>query len=54
MRSRTDRDILKLAVIERHTGSGNIVKGFDIGFGLKKGPLPEAWPDSLQYYCDGG
>ncbi len=35
----TDRDILKLAVIERHTGSGNIGKGFVSGFGLKKGAI---------------
>jgi len=33
------RNILKIAVIERHTGSGNIGKGFVRGFGLKKGAL---------------
>ncbi len=33
------RDILKIAVIERHHGSGNIGKGFVRGFGLKKGAL---------------
>ncbi|MBU4345159.1 MAG: adenine deaminase [Desulfobacteraceae bacterium] len=33
------RDILKIAVVERHTGSGNIGKGFVRGFGLKKGAL---------------
>ena len=33
------RDILKIAVIERHTGSGNMGKGFVRGFGLKKGAL---------------
>jgi adenine deaminase len=35
----TDRDILKIAVIERHRGSGNIGKGFVSGFGLKKGAI---------------
>ncbi len=33
------RDILKIAVVERHTGSGNIGKGFVRGFGLKRGAL---------------
>lgn len=33
------RNILKIAVIERHTGSGNIGKGFVTGFGLKKGAM---------------
>jgi adenine deaminase len=33
------RDILKIAVVERHTGSGNMGKGFVSGFGLKKGAL---------------
>ena len=33
------RDILKIAVIERHTGSGNIGKGFVKGFGLKRGAI---------------
>jgi len=37
--SDTDRDILKLFVIERHTGSGNIGKGFISGLGLKRGAL---------------
>ncbi len=35
----TDRDILKIAVIERHTASGNMGKGFVKGFGLKRGAL---------------
>jgi adenine deaminase len=35
----TDRDILKLAVIERHRGSGRIGLGLVSGFGLKKGAL---------------
>lgn len=33
------RDIVKLFVIERHTGSGNIGKGFINGLGLKRGAL---------------
>ena len=33
------RDLLKMAVIERHQGSGNIGKGFVKGFGLNYGAL---------------
>lgn len=33
------RDILKIAVVERHTGLGGIGKGFVRGFGLKQGAL---------------
>ncbi|MDO9264580.1 MAG: adenine deaminase, partial [Desulfosalsimonadaceae bacterium] len=33
------RDILKIAVVERHKGTGNVGKGFVSGFGLKKGAL---------------
>ncbi len=33
------RDLLKLAVIERHTGSGRIGLGFVRGFGLRRGAL---------------
>lgn len=33
------RDILKIAAVERHSGSGNIGKGFVKGFGLKKGAI---------------
>jgi len=33
------RDILKLAVVERHQASGNIGLGFVKGFGLKRGAL---------------
>ena len=33
------KDMLKMAVIERHTGTGNIGKGFVKGFGLKHGAL---------------
>jgi adenine deaminase len=34
-----DRDLLKIAVIERHTASGRIAKGFITGYGLKRGAL---------------
>lgn len=34
-----DRDILKLAVVERHHGTGNVGLGFVRGFTLKKGAL---------------
>jgi adenine deaminase len=34
-----DRDLLKIAVVERHIGSGNIGKGFVRGFGLKQGAI---------------
>lgn len=33
------RDILKVAVIERHRGTGNVAVGFVKGFGLKAGAL---------------
>lgn len=34
-----DRDLLKIAVIERHHATGNIGKGFISGFGLKRGAI---------------
>jgi len=34
-----DADLLKLAVLERHRGTGNIGVGFVRGFGLRKGAL---------------
>ena len=34
-----DRDLLKIAVLERHLASGNIGLGFVKGFGLKKGAI---------------
>jgi adenine deaminase len=37
--SDTERDMLKIAVIERHRASGQIGKGFIHGFGLKRGAL---------------
>ncbi len=35
----TERDIVKLAVIERHAGDGNIGIGFVTGFGLRAGAI---------------
>ncbi len=35
----TERDILKMVVLERHRASGGIGKGFIHGFGLKRGAL---------------
>lgn len=37
--SDTERDILKIAVVERHKNSGRISKGFVHGFNLKKGAI---------------
>ena len=37
--SDVERDIVKIFVIERHTGSGNIGKGFITGLGLKRGAI---------------
>ncbi|MDH7515923.1 MAG: adenine deaminase [Bacteroidota bacterium] len=34
-----ERDILKLAVVERHRGTGNIGVGFVRGFGLRRGAI---------------
>jgi adenine deaminase len=34
-----DRDLLKIAVVERHTGSGNVGLGLATGFGLSNGAL---------------
>jgi adenine deaminase len=34
-----ERDILKIAVIERHQGTGNAGLGFVRGFGLKRGAI---------------
>ena len=34
-----DRDLLKIAVVERHKGTGNIGLGFVRGFGFKKGAI---------------
>ncbi len=37
--SNTERDILKMVVIERHHAGGNVGKGFINGFGLKRGAI---------------
>ncbi len=37
--ARPARDLLKIAVVERHHGTGNVGKGFVKGLGLKKGAL---------------
>ncbi len=34
-----ERDLLKMAVIERHRATGNVGKAFINGFGLKRGAL---------------
>ena len=37
--SDVDRDILKICVVERHKGTGNVGVGFVKGFGIKKGAI---------------
>ena len=37
--SDTQRDILKLSVVERHHGTGNVAVAFARGFGLKRGAI---------------
>jgi len=37
--SDTSRDVLKIAVVERHRGSGNVFTGFVKGLGLRKGAI---------------
>lgn len=37
--SDVERDLIKIFVIERHTGTGNIGKGFIRGLGLKRGAI---------------
>jgi adenine deaminase len=39
----SERDILKLAVVERHLGSGRIGVGLVSGFGLKRGALASSY-----------
>lgn len=34
-----DRDIIKIAVIDRHSGNGNMTTGFVRGFGIKNGAI---------------
>jgi adenine deaminase len=38
-----DRDILKLAVVERHRGTGNVGVGLVRGFGLRRGALASSY-----------
>jgi len=48
------RDILKLVVVERHRGTGNIGKGFVTGFGLQWGALASTiGHDSHNVICVG-
>jgi len=50
----TQRDILKIAVIERHRGTGNIALGLVRGFHLKKGALATSVAhDSHNIICVG-
>lgn len=50
----TEKDILKLVVVERHKATGNIGKGFVKGFGLKKGALASSIAhDSHNIVCVG-
>lgn len=50
----TSRDMLKIAVVERHTGSGNVGKGFVRGFGLKRGAIASSVAhDSHNTFPDG-
>ncbi|MEI7638132.1 MAG: adenine deaminase [Syntrophus sp. (in: bacteria)] len=50
----TQRDILKIAVIERHRGTGNIALGLVKGFRLKKGALATSVAhDSHNIICVG-
>ena len=52
--SDTTRDILKLAVIERHHATGNVGKGFVSGFGLRRGALASSVAhDSHNVVCVG-
>ena len=48
------RDILKIVVVERHTASGNIGKGFVRGFGLQRGAIASSVAhDSHNIICVG-
>jgi len=50
----TARDIIKVAVVERHRGTGNVGLGFVRGFGLKKGALASSVAhDSHNIICVG-
>jgi len=52
--SDVDRDILKLAVIERHKASGRVGHGFVRGFGLRRGAIAQTIAhDSHNIICVG-
>jgi len=52
--SDTERDMIKIAVVERHRGTGNIGLGFAHGFGLKAGALASSVAhDSHNIVCIG-
>jgi len=46
-----DRDILKIAVIERHKRTGNIGRGFVRGFGLKAGAISSSVAHDSHNIC---
>jgi adenine deaminase len=49
-----ERDILKIAVVERHKGTGNIGIGFVMGFGIKRGAIAQSVShDSHNILCIG-
>ena len=39
MQADIENDVLKISVVERHHGTGNIAKGLVKGFGLKRGAI---------------
>ncbi len=48
------RDLLKLVVVERHRGTGNVGKGFVTGFGIRQGALASSvGHDSHNIICVG-
>lgn len=46
-----DKDVLKVAVIERHKGTGNIGKGFVSGFGMKAGAIASSVGHDAHNIC---
>jgi adenine deaminase len=51
IQSDLDRDILKVAVIERHKRTGNIGRGFVKGFGLKAGAISSSVAHDSHNIC---
>jgi len=47
----TERDILKIAVVERHKRTGNIGRGFVRGFGLKAGAISSSVAHDSHNIC---